>query len=146
MTVSLATIIKKLDAFISSDESTNVNLLYEALDGLQGLDMKTRKQAVPAMFALIERNPEAELGLPGPLVHELEAISGFESSLWDSVRKQPTELTVWMVNRLLNSELPHNERKAWMSALQKIQSNIHSPDKVREIASEFLHYQRERKE
>jgi hypothetical protein len=71
------------------------------------------------MFGLMERMPDVELGSPGPLVHTLEAIPGYESYLVNSVRKQPSLLSVWMVNRMLNSPILEDHRQFWMALLQE---------------------------
>src|SRR5476651_2108638 len=53
--------------------------------------------AFPEFFALIERLSDCELGSPGPLVHTMERHSGrYEQLLADSIRRKPTEMTVWM--------------------------------------------------
>jgi len=44
------------------------------------------ESAIQEMFRLMERMPDAELGSPGPLVHTLEAILGYETYLVDSLR------------------------------------------------------------
>ena len=70
------------------------------------------------MFCLLERFPDAEFGSPGPLVHELEAIPGYLPLLRDSVRRQPTHLTVWMIKRVLSTNLPSDQRESWQSELR----------------------------
>src|SRR6185295_10613605 len=70
------------------------------------------------MFSLIERFPDAEFGSPGPLVQELAAIPGYIPLLLDTVRRQPTHHTACMVNRLLNTELPSDQRESWQSELR----------------------------
>src|SRR6185312_15617487 len=82
-------------------------------DGMERLEeltsavriMPSPERAVPEMFRVMERMPDVELGSPGPLVHTLEGIPGYERHLADSVRRQPSLLSVWMVNRILNSPI-----------------------------------------
>jgi hypothetical protein len=82
-------VIVELEKFAPSDEPENVGRLYDIFDQLQALAPALRSPVIPAILGLIERYPEAELGSPGPLVHELEAIPGYESYLRDSVVRQP---------------------------------------------------------
>src|ERR1700722_19323310 len=57
----------------------------------------------PQLFRTMERLDGVDLGTPGPLVHTLESWPGrYEKLLAESVRRKPTPLSVWMVNRILN--------------------------------------------
>lgn len=94
--------------------------------------------AVPEMFQLMERMPEAELGSPGPLVHTLEGIPGYEGHLADSVRRQPSLLSVWMVNRILNSPLMEDQRQFWIALLRRSADRPDLPQAVRKDVLGFL--------
>jgi hypothetical protein len=61
----------------------------------------------------MERYPEADLGSPGPLVHTIERIpiAQFGTFLRSSVERQPGQLNLWMVNRILNSQLTKQHRE-----------------------------------
>jgi hypothetical protein len=93
------------------------------------------------MFSLLERFPDAEFGSPGPLVQELEAIPGYVPLLHDSVRRQPTYHTVWMVNRLLNTELPSDQRETWLSELRAALEHPLASEATRRSAEDFLEHQ-----
>jgi len=96
---------------------------------------------MPAMFFLRERFPDAEFGSPGPLVHELEAISGYLPLLCDSVRRQPTYLTVWMISRVLNSDLRSDQREAWLSELRAALEHPLASAQTRRFAEDVLEHQ-----
>jgi hypothetical protein len=101
-------VIDALNAFQPGrDDIDNVPRLYDIFGDFGSLPH--RERAMPAMFFLLERFPDAEFGSPGPLVHELEAIPGYLPLLRDSVRRQPTYRTVWMINRVLNTNLPSDQ-------------------------------------
>jgi hypothetical protein len=136
-----AKVIAELDAFTPAEEAENVGRLYEILEGLQPLAPDLRLPVVPAIFGLIERYPEAELGSPGPLVHELESIPGYESFLQDSVSRQPAPLSIWMVNRVLNAEIPSRDRSVWLQALQVVLNHQSASEKSRQTARDFLEHQ-----
>src|SRR5262245_27654729 len=76
----------------------NTQYLYGLLNGFDDLPVEERRKAIPAMFALFERYPEAELGNPGPLVHTIEAMGGYENQLRMSIERCPSFYTLWMVN------------------------------------------------
>jgi hypothetical protein len=93
------------------------------------------------MFSLRERFPDAEFGLPGPLVQELEAIPGYIPLLLDSVRRQPMHYTVWMVNRRLNTELPSDRREPWLLELHTAFVHPLASEQTRLFAEDFLKHQ-----
>ena len=110
-------LIAALNSFEPSrDDTGNLYRLYQLFEGFRSLP--DRDRVVPAIFSLLERFPDPEFGSPGPLVHELEAIPGYLPLLRDSVRRKPMHLTVWMVNRLLNTKLPSAQRESWLSELR----------------------------
>jgi len=139
--MTLQEIIAGLEAFVSSgDETDDVARLYDILEGFE--DCPGRTDAVPAMFGLLERYPDTILGSPGPIVHELEAIVGYESALRESMLRKPSCLTVWMVNRILNTNLPDDERRKWQHLLERAADHASSPHLVREEAAHFIGYRR----
>src|SRR5689334_5693735 len=86
-----------------ADEQAGINKLNDLTDELMASPQPER--AIPVMFAVMERMPDTYMGTPGPLVHTLEQMSGlYEGELVESIKRQPADLSVWMVNRILNAE------------------------------------------
>jgi hypothetical protein len=133
-------VITELSKFSPADEAANVGRLYEILDQLKDLSPDLRSPVIPAILGLIERHPGAELGSPGPLVHELEAIPGYEPFLRDSVLRQPVDLSVWMVNRILNSEISPEARLGWLEVLRTVLIHPLASSESRQAASDFLEH------
>jgi len=132
----IAIVIAALNSFEPSREDTdNVYRPYQLFEGFQPLP--DRERVARAMFSLLERFPYAEFGSPGPLVHELEAIPSYLPLLRDSVRRQPTPLTVWMINRLLNTKLPNDERELWISELRAVLEHPLASEQTRTFAEMF---------
>lgn len=121
------------------DDTDNLCRLYEIFSDFRSLPQRGR--AMPAMFFLLERFPDAEFGVPGPLVHELEAIPDYLPLLRDSVRRQPTSYTVWMINRLLNTTLPGEQRESWLSELRAALDHPLASEQTRKAAERYLIYQ-----
>jgi hypothetical protein len=143
MNRSVEDIISALTAFEPTDDGAdNVHGLIEALDGFAALP--GNEAAMRAMFALLERFPGADFGTPGPLVHELEAQPAFPALLAASLESQPTELTAWMANRLLNSRLSREDRGEWLKRLTVVTSHPRASKAVRESAIRFLDFQASR--
>ena len=105
-------------------------------------------EATRTILKLIERlsdTPdlgECELGTPGPMVHELEGLAAYEPQLIESVARFPTPLTIWMVNRLMNTLDKNDERWARLLDLLK-QSAVakRAAPGAREEADDFVLYQ-----
>lgn len=138
MNDSIGSVNRALDDFTPNGVG-DVARLYEIFEGFASLP--SREDAIDAMFRLMERFPDTDLGSPGPLVHELEAIPGYEPFLIDSLRRQPANLTVWMANSILNSDLSPHSRALWLELLREVQRNPKSKYSTREAAIEFLEFQ-----
>lgn len=137
-------VIRRLDAFaLSGDESTDIAQLYALLDD-EWEQATDRERAMPSLFALLERFPDAELGTPGPIAHALEAMGGCASALRKSLLRQPTHLTVWMVNRILNTTHDAAERRVWLSVLAEAAHHPHASTSTKEHVRHFLSFQSER--
>jgi hypothetical protein len=143
MTRSVDDLLCALQAFEpDADGGENVHRLNELLDGFAALPGCER--VAPALFALMERHPAADFGSPGPLVNALETQPGYADLLARSLERQPTELSAWMANRLLNSKLPRDDRGAWLKRLTVVTSHPLAARPVRESAIRFLDFQASR--
>jgi hypothetical protein len=143
MTRSVDDLLSELQSFEpSADAADNVHRLNELLAGFGALPGCER--VAPALLALLERHPQADFGTPGPLVHALEGQPGYPELLGASLERQPTELTAWMGNRLLNSKLPRDERAAWLKRLTGVTSHPKAAASVRDSAIRFLDFQASR--
>jgi hypothetical protein len=134
---SVITALQQFQA--TDDDSINVQRLREIFDGFR--ENQGRECVIPHMFSVLERFPEADLGSPGPLVHELEAIPGYERELKNSLARKPTDLTVWMANRILNAAATQEMRSAWLNELRLALRHPLATASARESAQEFLEYQ-----
>jgi hypothetical protein len=143
MTRSVDDLLSGLQSFApSADAADNVHRLNELLAGFAALPGCER--VAPVLLALLERHPQADFGAPGPLVHALESQAGYPELLAASLERQPTELTAWMANRLLNSKLPRDERAQWLGRLTVVASHPKAASGVRDSAIRFLDFQASR--
>jgi len=137
--------ITALDAFQADDGyDENQFRLYPMTEGFK--ELADRERVVPAMFALMERFPDAYLGTPGPLVHSIESlgVERYESQLVESVRRQPSELSVWMVNRIINTNLPPQHRHELLDLMRSVPEHPKVTPRVSELARGFLEHQAKR--
>jgi hypothetical protein len=94
----------------------------------------------PIMFRTMERLDGVELGTPGPLVHTLEIWrGGYEKLLAESVRRKPTPLSVWMLNRILNARPP--DAASWIALLRSAADNPAASAETRAAAEQFIEHQ-----
>lgn len=141
MTRSISEFSQALNTFVPEEDNDAANLhrLYLILEDFQ--ELSEREKAMPAMFDLLERYPDTELGSPGPLVHALETIPGYEILLEQSLARQSTALTVWMVNRILNSAKDETRFRQRLPRLHAALEHPLAPELVRETAANFINRQ-----
>jgi hypothetical protein len=112
--------------------------LYELCQEMRALNDPAA--CAPILFRTIERLDGVELGTPGSLVHTLESWSGgYEKLLAQSVRRKPTPLSVWMVNRILNAR--PLDAESWMSLLHSVTENPAASAETKTEAEHFIEYQ-----
>lgn len=143
MNRSVDDLLVALQAFEpGADAADNVHRLNELLGGFATLPGCAA--VLPAVLILLEHYPEADFGTPAPLVHALESQDGYAALLAASIERQPTELTAWMANRLLNSKLPKDDRSAWLKRLTAVASHPKAATGLRDSAIRFLDFQASR--
>ena len=143
MTRSVDDLLSELQAFVpTGDGADNVHRLNELLAGFAALPGCER--VAPALLELLERHPMGDFGTPAPLVNALESQPGYPALLAASLERQPTELTAWMANRLLNSKLARDDRGVWLKRLTVVTSHPKAAAGVRDSAIRFLDFQASR--
>jgi hypothetical protein len=144
MTRGVADIAADFDALteLDFDDANRDARGWERLDQLcdEMRAVNDPAACAPVMFRTMERLDGMELGNPGPLVHTLESWPGaYEKLLAESIRVKPTRLSVWMVNRILNTEPPDAE--SWIALLMSVSQNPAASDETKERAERYIEYQ-----
>jgi hypothetical protein len=139
MSPEVRSIISQLERFVPDENEDNSFALNQLLSHLPAL--ADRHFAIEPMFRLMEKFPEADLGSPGPLVHEIEAMPSYAPQLLSSLARRPTNLSVWMVNRILNATITKADRLQWLEQLRLAASHPAAPPAVQAGAREFLAFQ-----
>lgn len=134
-------IIGDLDAFEPGDDAIdNEERLQLIVDRWQ--EMPDKEQAAEAMLRVFERYPEnTTLGEPGPLVHAIEELPGYEQLLAASLERMPSYYGVWMINRILSLDLPPDVRGPYLQLLTQLAESESAAPAVRATAGEFLGFQ-----
>ena len=122
----------------------NVNLQsHEDLQKVESILPIQDKILIEPLFKLLEKFPFFNFGNPGDIVRYLEGFAHevYVPFLYDSVRRQPTEYKVWMVNRYLNT-LDNDEKAEGIMILEEaLQKDI--DEGVKEWINEFLEEQKD---
>jgi hypothetical protein len=117
--------------------------LYELTEEL--LTTPQPERGVSALFDVMERMPEADLGSPGPLVHTLEKMRGhYEQELVESIKRKPSPTAIWMVNRILNATRAPDQRQFYMDLLRFATEHPLACEAARNEAQHFVDYQSKR--
>ena len=141
---------KELKHFVSElsrlepahDDFSLEQTLYELVDTIEGEDASP---VFDQIFAFFERFPNAQHGSPGPLVHLVErSLPAYLGELVLSIQRRPAPHTLWMLNRVLNSEIPAAQRAEFMALLEASTRHPLADEIARQEATEFLRYQRGR--
>ena len=140
MSRSIDDLIAALRSFEPTpDEAENVHRLNEIFDGFHLF--ADREEALPEIFFLLERFPLADFGTPIPLARELERLAAYPKLLAASLERQPTELAIWMANRLLNSQQTREQRTTWLQHLTAVTTHPLAAAPVRDSALRCLDFQ-----
>jgi hypothetical protein len=115
------------------------------VNGWRGLDAlldelfqsPSPERGIAAMLGVLERYPNQDgAGVLWSIVHGLEHLSGYESFLIESLRRQPTDLTLTMVNRLLNVGIASVDGVDLAALLAEIEQHPRSSEDIRAQARE----------
>lgn len=95
--------------------------------------------AVEPILKIVENNPDIDFGKPGPLVHFVETFykKGYEEKLVGSIKRQPTKLTVWMLNRIINGS-DKEKKKYYLSMLENVIKNPNASNDVGMLVKQFM--------
>jgi hypothetical protein len=114
-------VLEQIRIFEMKDDDSDYGALVELIANVEGT--AEPRIAFRALFDLLERYPDADFGSPGPIVHFLEQFfrDGYEDQLIASVRRRPTSLTLWMLNRLVNGT-SGAEQERYLDELRRIEA------------------------
>jgi len=93
----------------------------------------------------MEENPNVDFGMPGPAVHFIERFPEAEyvDLLLNSLNRNPTSHTLWMLNRIIND--PDSKRKSeYIEILSRIAKRDDIDTLVKKQAEEYYKYQTEK--
>ncbi len=125
-----------IEAVSSEDFSDTEDVLAKVIGNDDSIEYAA------ALLKYMEENPYIDYGMPGPVVHYIERYyqKGYEQLLYESLLKKPTQHTLWMLNRIINSPALADKDK-YMSLLRSISADKTIEENVRHDAQRFMDYQ-----
>ncbi|MBI6871343.1 hypothetical protein [Clostridium aciditolerans] len=123
----------KIDNFIN--QSYNI---VEKLSQYKNLD-----DTIEPIIKLIELNPDIDFGNPGPLVHYLEGLDEEEYAikLIESLKRNPTEQTLFMFNRMING-VDDYMKEEYLHLLESINDSLDISENIKSVVQDYLSFQR----
>lgn len=126
-----------LTSIVPATDGSHILALHELVDISQ--NVAGNPPTILAVFEYLERYHHADLGSPGPLVHYIEqAYPAYIDALLLSLARRPVAYTLWMANRILNSEIDNILRQRLIGALVLAASHPLADENERRDALEFL--------
>jgi len=113
-------------------------------DLVSALEPRSDKESfIEPVFLLLEKYPLADWGMPGALAQFLESFDTEteERFLLCSLERQPTMLTVFMLNRLINAD----GKPEYLSAMSRIADNTKIAADISKSARDFVEYQEKKR-
>lgn len=95
------------------------------------------KELLMALFDLLEKYPDFNFGEPGKVIHIMEKYEDkiYAPLLFNSLKRQPTKYTIWMLSRYLNS-ISEDKQQEGIDLLKEIVA--HNPKE--EIVDEAIFF------
>jgi hypothetical protein len=137
-------IIATINSIESVDDEAELRQLDQALQEL--FQSAYPECGMDALFGVFERFPQSDgYGVFWTVLHGLESLPNYEPHLIESVRSQPMEFTITMVNRLLNGGTTEVNGTDLLALLEEVAANPNYWEAVREQARECAERQRRRR-
>jgi hypothetical protein len=135
VTVHVVTLEHRLNQVLRATDP--IGEMQSIADELETLGVGV--ESVTTTLKFMERNPDLDFGLPGPLVHFAERFHrrGYEQALLESVRRCPTPHTVWMLHRVINGATPI-ERHELVEVLRAVVRDPRATKEAKSAAARFL--------
>lgn len=96
------------------------------------------RTALSSLFGVFERFPDDDgAGVFWHILHGIEYLDGYETSLFESIRHTPSRFTLIMTQRLMNVEPDGSIRASANQLILDLSQDVSAPRGVRELAQRF---------
>jgi len=101
------------------------------------------KNITESLLGVFERFPDEDgFDVFWSILHALESREGYEKSLVVSVKRNPHEMSVLMLNRILNADVFKIGNESIIDILSMISKSSVVSNEIKEQAIEFIEYQK----
>ncbi len=141
MTRSNSEIVADLESFAPVDDE------WLRLDDLLGelWSGGSPANAIETLLGIFERFPESDgNGVFWTIIHGLEDIGGYEVTLIDSIRREPSFCGLIMVNRLINGGCDAVGNESLITLLTSVGNDESVATALRDRAHRFVAYQQDK--
>jgi len=116
-----------------------IDKLYDLVDLIE--NQTNISDTYDSIFKFMENNPVSDIGSPGPLVHLLEDhFPSYVSKLVNSINKAPSITTIFMLHRILNSDVTEPERSQYIDLFCRVSKSDSFNIAVCNEAKEYYDY------
>jgi len=135
-----AELIKRLEQ--DADSDSFINTAHEVVGIAE--ESENAFFFVEPIIEFMENHPQTDFGAPGPLTHFVERFyrKGYEEILVGSLKRRPTELTVWMLNRIIN-DAGNPSRESYLELMRQTACREDIDSAAREAAVYYLEWQKQ---
>ncbi|HEY9403704.1 MAG TPA: hypothetical protein VIQ24_13655 [Pyrinomonadaceae bacterium] len=136
-------IISILDGITSVEDEAELATLDDAVSSL--LASKHPQLGIGALLRIFERFPEEDgHGIFWSVLHGLESLPDYERALVESVRRQPSEFGLLMINRILNDGRSQVGSVDLLVLLEEVARDPRIQGSIRADAQEYIEWQQSR--
>ena len=141
MSASISEIISVLNSISNIRTAKQLDKLAAAVERIASTDEPL--PTVEPLLQIFERHPDSDGHVIfWSMLNTIEAIPGYESYLLSSIRRMPSNFSLLMINRMMNSGVIDVEGVNLFSLLADIETDTQYPKKIRKTAGYYLEYQR----
>ncbi len=139
MSLEVQKAIAKLDSITTVEDPDELQNLEDSIQQL--LASENAELGIDALLRVLERFPTKDgYGIFWSIVHGVETLANYEEKLIESVRRQPSEFSLLMINRMLNARMAEVKGINLVSVLKDVATDERQPEEIRAEARGFVEW------
>lgn len=143
MSNDIQKIINTINAIDSVEDKHQLQTLDDSVQQL--FDTTNSELCIDSLLGIFERFPDEDgYDIFWTILHGLEGLPNYQAKLVKSVQRRPTEFSLTMVNRILNSEQRNVDGMDLLELLKEVASNQRWSKPIRETVMEYIEWQQSR--
>lgn len=143
MSEGVEQVIQTLNKLQSMEEVTDLDTLDDCIEKLK--EFPNPEASIDELLNIFEKFPDKDgYGVFWSVLHFLETMPGrYESKLIESVKRQPMEFSLQMVNRLINKGITEVNGECLIELLRDIADNESFSESARKQAQRYYDFQKQ---